>query len=354
MVEPMKLLIVGFKQAGHMGSYLASAARQLGLDYDIIDAGEAEASGRAAQAFYWHLRGKRPGRLGRFGSEVVDLCAKARYDLVLTTGRAPIERSHIESLRGLGATVINYSTDDPWNPRMQAPWFLRTLPFYDAIFTARRANRDDFIRCGAKAVHYLPFAYDAQVHRPWTEGESARAAGPSDILFVGGCDADRLPFMNALIDAGLDLALFGGYWNRHRKTRQHWRGFADQDMIRAASASARACLCLVRRANRDGNVMRTFEAAAIGGCILAEDTPDHRELFGQAATYFATPMDLVDAAQRLMANATARRLLANRLAERMAGGGHTYADRLAEMLRLTKGDQSSVRGQLTSHAVPGP
>ena len=62
-----------------------------------------------------------------------------------------------------------------------------------------------------------------------------------------------------------------------------------QVTIRAASASAKVCLCLVRRANRDGHTMRSFEAAAIGGCILAEDTADHREIFGPedyAARYF--------------------------------------------------------------------
>ncbi len=62
----------------------------------------------------------------------------------------------------------------------------------------------------------------------------------------------------------------------HPITRANWRGVADQDTIRSASAAARVCLCLVRRANRDGHVMRSFEAAVIGGCILAQDTADHR------------------------------------------------------------------------------
>lgn len=109
----MRLLIVGFGQAGHMGSYLASAARQLRLDYQIMDANRAEASGQIGQMFYWRLRGKRPGRIRQFGAQVLDACTEMRHDMVLTTGRAPLERSHIEGLRALGATVINYSTDDP-------------------------------------------------------------------------------------------------------------------------------------------------------------------------------------------------------------------------------------------------
>jgi spore maturation protein CgeB len=351
----MRLLIIGFSQAGHMGAYLASAARQLDLDYQIMDATRAEASSRIGKSFYWRLRGKRPGRLRQFGAQVLDACAEMRHDLVLTTGRAPLERSHIEGLRALGATIINYSTDDPWNPSLRAPWFVAALPSYDAIFTPRRANLDDFRRCGVRAVHYLPFAYDPQVHRPWADKCSAGAL--SDVLFVGGCDADRLPLIDALIDAGLNLALFGGYWNRHIKTRAYWRGLVDQDTIRSASATARICLCLVRRANRDGNVMRSFEAAAIGGCILAEDTADHRELFGpedHAARYFRTPTELVQQANSLVADAEARHRLSFKLRERMVAGGNTYADRLAVMLRLSTGDDEAEPGFGTRGLLIGP
>jgi spore maturation protein CgeB len=340
----MRLLIIGFNQDGHMGAYLASAATQLGLDYHIMDANEAEAGSRLAQRFHWHMRGKRPGRLHKFGAQVLDACEKIRYDLIVTTGRTPLDRSHIEGLRALGARVVNYSTDDPWNPTLRAPWFLAAIPSYDVIFTPRRANLDDFVRSGVRAIHYLPFAYDPQVHRPWADEASAGVS--SDLLFVGGCDGDRLPLIGALIDGGLNLALFGGYWNRHLKTRPFWRGLADQDTIRLASASARISLCLVRRANRDGNVMRSFEAAAIGGCILAEDTPDHRELYGPedvAARYFRTPPELVQQARRLASDEEARRRLSSRLHDRMASGGNTYADRLAAMVRLSGVDGSSHR-----------
>jgi hypothetical protein len=96
---------------------------------------------------------------------------------------------------------------------------------------------------------------------------------------------------------GLDVALFGGYWDRYSKTRSYWRGLAGQDAIRFASAAARICLCLVRRANRDGHTMCSFEAAAIGGCILVEETADHRELFGpndHAVRYFKTIPEMVE------------------------------------------------------------
>ena len=62
-------------------------------------------------------------------------------------------------------------------------------------------------------------------------------------------------------------------------------------------------LCLVRRANRDGQVMRSYEAAAIGSCMLVEDTPEHRELFGpdgEAVVYFETIDDMLRRLQLLL------------------------------------------------------
>jgi spore maturation protein CgeB len=334
----MKILIVGFGQPGHMGQYLASAAMQLGLDYQLIDAAQAEASSRIGRSFYWRFRGKRPARLDDFGAHVLAVSAVRQPDCVLTTGCASLSRLHVKGLRALGATVINYSTDDPWNPKLRAPWFLGTLPSYNAVFTPRRANIDDFRKCGVRAVHYLPFGYDPDVHRPWPEGRPT--ATPSDVLFVGGCDEDRVPLINGMIDAGLDLALFGGYWDRHDRARKYWRGIADQDTIRSASAAARICLCLTRRANRDGHTMRSFEAAAIGGCILAEDTADHRELFGpddHAVRYFSSAPELARQTKLLLADTDARHRLSLQLAERFSRGKHTYADRLTSMLRLLDG-----------------
>jgi spore maturation protein CgeB len=332
----MRLLIVGFNQAGHMGRYLSDAAKQLGIDYVILDAAKAQAASRIARSFYWHACGKRPARLGRFGDTVIKTCLATRRDVVLTTGCAPLDRSHLDGLRKQGVTVINYSTDDPWNPGQRANWFLSALPAYDAVFTPRHANTDDFHRCGVRGVHYLPFAHDPDVHRPWRKETPASA--PSDVLFVGGCDVDRLPMISALIDEGLHVALFGGYWDRHSKTRPHWRGIADQDAICSATAAARICLCLVRRANRDGHTMRSFEAAAIGGCILAEDTADHRELFGphdHAVRYFRTTSEMVQQTQLLLADAETRCRLSSHLRDRFDRGKHTYATRLATMLEET-------------------
>jgi spore maturation protein CgeB len=336
-VFEMKLLIIGYDQLGQMGNYLASAANGIGIDYTIMDVGRAETRSRIMQAFHWRFLGKKPANLAGFAAQVLETCRSAKPSLVITTGnRVPLERRHIEEVQKLGIKIINYSTDDPWNRVMRAGWFIDSLPYYDAVFTPRRANFDDFHRCGVRAIHYMPFAYDPEVHQPWPR--KAPTGAPSDVLFVGGCDAERLPIISALAESGFELALFGRYWNRHHRTRAYWRGVAGHSTIRAASAAASICLCLVRRANRDGHVMRSFEAAAIGGCILAEDTDDHREFFGpedHAVRYFRTIPEMLRQVEILVADANLRLRLSITLRQRMAARNDTYSDRLEAMLRLS-------------------
>jgi hypothetical protein len=175
---------------------------------------------------------------------------------------------------------------------------------------------------------------------PVSADEGARF--DADVVFAGGADADRLETAAALIAAGFRVALYGGYWDRDPRTRSAARGFLDAAGVRKAIGGARVALCLVRRANRDGNSMRTFEVPAMRGCMLAEATDDHRALFGadrETVVYFRTPADAVSATRALLDAAPLRETLARRAFERVTGGRHTYADRLRVMLHAATGWQ---------------
>jgi spore maturation protein CgeB len=338
------LLVVGCGEAGHMGSYMARAASVLRIPCTLMDTSQAETGNRYVQKFYWQFRGKRPVHLRRFARWARDVCDAQDPKIVLTTGgRVPLDTGDIRALKSKGIKVINYSTDDPWNPRLRAPYFISTLADYDAVFTPRRSNIADFQRCGVPRICYLPFAYDSDTHRPWLGPSLGEGLSPSDVMFVGGCDADRLPILCSLAEAGLTLALFGGYWDLHASTRPFSRGIVSQDAIRAASGVAKTILCLVRRANRDGHSMRSFEAAAIGGCIIAEDTPDHRELFGpdgHAACYFGDTDGLVRTVKLLVDDPDRRNTLAMNLRKRMRERSDTYKDRLLTMFKAAIGPRS--------------
>jgi spore maturation protein CgeB len=233
---------------------------------------------------------------------------------------------------------MNYLTDDPWNPRHRSAWFLAALPHYDWVFSPRRSNLDDLRRAGCRHVVYVPFAYNPALHfsePPTTVDEQRQYA--CDVLFAGGADQDRIPWISALVRAGFHVALYGGYWERYRETRGHTHGHTGMATLRKAIGGARVALCLVRRANRDGHVMRTFETPAIGACMLTEDTPEHREIFGdegESVIYFQTVDQMVEKLRWLLDHDDERRRLEAAARASIVGGHNTYQDRLTTMLEL--------------------
>ena len=157
------------------------------------------------------------------------------------------------------------------------------------------------------------------------------------MLFVGGADGERVPFIAALGRLGVKVAVYGDYWSRYPETRACHRGYGDIETLRKATSEAKVNLCLVRRANRDGQVMRSYEAAAIGACMLVEDTPEHRELFGadgEAVVYFRTIEDMVRRLHHLLEAPEERSRLRGAVQHRIETGHHTYDDRLHSMLRV--------------------
>jgi hypothetical protein len=346
-----RLAIVGGFDSTHVGGSLWRAATHLGIDTVKFDVGNAGGN-RILRAASWRFRDRRPPGMYRFSEAVVAGCRQSEPEILIATGTAPLTGSALRTLRAMGIMCVNYSTDDPWNPVLRASWYLCTLPEYDAIFTTRRANIGSFADIGCVEVHYLPFAYDQ-----WLFCRRACSFdGPTpDILFVGGADRDRVAFMTQFLhDGGPPISLVGGYWERSPALRPYALGQQTPEAMCALTLAAKVNLCLVRRANRDGHVMRSFEIAALGGCMLAEDTVEHREIFGPdrgAVVYFRTPREAAERARSLLAGPAERARLSAAVRERVSRGAHTYGDRLvsifeaATRIRRAHGESSQSAGQ---------
>ena len=330
-----RLLIVGNPEPIHVGAHLLSAARHLGLDVRLCDSAAAYRAAAWRRRFDWWLRGHRPSQLTTFGEQVVNAARDDAVRCVLSTGLAPLDARTLETLGGMGIRRLNFLTDDPWNPEHRAPWFLKALSRYDHVFTPRKANIPELRALGGPTISYLPFAYAPEAHYPEpaaTPDERQRFA--ADLVFAGGADDDRLATLAPFVEAGFRVALYGGYWDRHRAMQASARGLLDATGLRKAITTGKVNLCLVRRANRDGHAMRTFEVAAMGGCMLVEETDDHRELFGpddDAVVYFRTPAEGVERLGVLLADPDRRARLSRRVRELVTAGEHTYASRLRQM-----------------------
>lgn len=331
----MRLMLLGNPGIEHVGSHLRQAASELALETTFVDVRRAYTGPAIMNKWNWWLRGHRPNRLTRFSSDVLSLCREQKPDLLLTTGFAPVTASDLRKMGAMGIVSANFLTDDPWNRSQSAPWFMETLPHYDHVFSPRTANLGDLRSAGCRSVTYLPFAFAPHVHFPEPLLESERLQPQSDVIFAGGGDADRVPYVSALHKAGIKIALYGGYWDRFSETRGLSRGIVAITTLRKVMAAAKVGLCLVRRQNRDGHCMRTFEVPAFGTCMLVERTEEHLNLFGpdgKAVAYFDTIADMTEKARWLIKNDSERIRLAAAGNQAITAGHHTYQDRLQLIL----------------------
>lgn len=333
----MKSVIVGNRGGTNIGGCFEAAAGKLGADVRLVESRLAMQGSSLIRRWNWWFRGRRPPQLDSFSEEVLQVCSDRQAAALIVTGITPPSEKVLRRMAGLGIRRINYLTDDPWNPAHRAPWFLKALPNYDVVFTPRRGNISDLRALGCPAVEYLPFGYSPDLHfvEPPSPAEQMRYS--CDIVFAGGADSERASVIRSLVQAGFKVSLYGDYWKRYRSVSACDKGYADVVTLRKAVAGAKLSLGLVRRANRDGHSMRTFEIPAMGGCMLTEDTPEHREIFGsegERTVYFNSRDEMIRKARWLLDHEEERRRLASAARDWIVSGKHTYADRLRRILNL--------------------
>lgn len=323
-----RIVLVGYDAEGHVGRHLAEAATAMQLEHRIVSPAAAFDAPRITSKFNWIFRGHLPTRLREFSERVAERCRDVRATHLIATGIAPVDARALRAIRAAGTQTVNWLTDDPWNRAHRAPWFYDALGGYDVVYTPRAAVMDEVIKTGAGNVERLPFAFCPQCHFPM-------AGAVRDVIsFVGGADKHRVAYIEALLDARIPVELYGGYWDRFRSTRGAARGFVDMEGYRRVVATTAASICLVRAANRDQHVMRSYEVPAMRGCMLAQDTPDHRAMFGangKAVRYFGSPEELVLAAGTAL-DSHDRSRLADNAFRKIATSANTYGARLEALL----------------------
>jgi spore maturation protein CgeB len=331
----MNLVIAGGNDETNLGTAFQKAAHELNLNPILCNTLQAYEAPGWLRRVNWYLRGRYPSQLKAFSQQIVQTCLDHRPHYLLTTGIAPVSQSALKQLATAGIKTINFLTDDPWNRAHYAPWFFKALPHYDIIYSPRKATMEDLTQLGCRRVEYLPFGYDPALFYP--ESNGTQESDTPDVLFAGGGDRDRVPYIHALHQANVTIELYGNYWDRYPETRHMSKGLANVQHLRWASQRSKITLCLVRRANRDGHCMRTFEAPAMGACMITEDTLEHREIFGpegNAVFYFSSAPELVEKTRYLLEHEQERQHLAKAGFLRITQGNNTYRDRLKTILSI--------------------
>jgi spore maturation protein CgeB len=296
---------------------------------------------RLAHKMIYRLLGRRPATAWALNARLLEAAVDSRPDVVIVSKGAYVFPKTIRRLKALGARVVNYATDDPFNDRNADGWLRAAIPEYDLYACTKRAIMSDVEAAGCHRTAFVRFAYNPDLHFPEHAASAAEARDfASDVVFVGTADADRLPYLDALLSIpGLRLALYGSYWERQpERYRRHARGSAIGRSYRLALSGAKIALGLLRSANRDRHTMRTFEIPACGALLCAQRTDEHREIFreGAEAVFFDDPDELKSQVTRYLSSNSDRARIAAAGLQAVTRGAHTYADRIGEMAALVR------------------
>jgi len=280
-------------------------------------------------AWYYDRATPHPERLERR----IEDASVGPGTLVITTGLTHVRAAFIQKLKQSGCIFAHYSTDDPWNLFHRARWHHAALLEYDLVYTPRTSNIEQFRTLGCPNVKLMRFGFDERLF-PDTAVDNSEVQA-ADALFVGGADQERAAFFEAFKAAGGNPTIVGGYWDRWSKLKENWIGHLPPNALLALTLRASVNIILVKHSNRDGHTMRTIEAGAIGCCMIVEDTPDHRDLFGNdgaAVRYFRNPTQAASIIQELMPDHVERARMAKAVKTLVRETGQSYLHRLTTML----------------------
>ena len=330
----MRVLILGEDTPGALMASYARGFTELGVDVRTFCLATAYDSTLPAIRSRALRRVAEPVLLGAFNDRVAHEVRGIEADLVLVIKGHRLNAGTVERMReSSGAPVVNFFPDDPFSrERSNHLSDPNVLAAYDVCFTFARHLMPDYTRAGARVVHYLPFARDAELHAPVTH------ASPSsfDVVFVGNLDAERVRYLDALARdyrvgvfgertkavvpraSALSRATFGsaGYGN---------------ELSRALACGA-ISLNVMRTQNARSHNMRSFESPACGAFTLSQRTPELGELFAEdeEIACFGSVDELRDAVARWLPDAQGRAAVARAGYARVRDD--TYARRACTIL----------------------
>lgn len=260
--------------------------------------------------------------------------------------RLPTEfsRSTILALKKRKIIVTQYCNDDAFSKK--SPFALynklrRAVSAYDGHFVFRHRNIDEYLSAGANHVEHCPPTYDAQVHN-----QSQRAKDNSfiaDAAFVGHFENDgRLAYIEGLYNAGFNIILKGGMWERAIKNSPLVSlmpiDHAFGDEYNRIYSNVIAGLCFFSKINNDEWTRRAPEIIAVGGLLVCERTAEAESRFKdrEEAFFFADVNELIQIMKFLIQNPKRRDAVRAAGYDRLLRDGYELSDRAKQISRFVE------------------
>jgi hypothetical protein len=339
------LLVADTSVPEALGSKLLQAAEQLHLQPQVSYSSPAPhfspSMGRRRGKVFYRFADRRSWEWWGYQKQLLSEIERQQPQLVLVTGILPLDPQVFSAITAQGCRVVNWLTDDPWNPIHRRRSFLANLPLYHHIFSTKKALQRRLRLAGVASTSWLPFAYHPPLHHaplPATAADSQHFAAA--VAFVGTGARERLPWLQAAAAAtefrGLDpCRLYGASWQGLATPGWQRQPIVRGDNYCKALYHARVVLGLLRAANHDRSTDRSYEIGAIGACGLMQDSDEHRALLPEYPEegFFSSPQELQQRCALLLQDDALCQHLRECGARALRRPEHTYGARLGSVLQ---------------------
>lgn len=347
----MRLLMV------HPGASFSTHDVYVGLLNALIDQGHQvysyQLDSRIERAgswlkYCWRKAGKPDPKptsadvLYRASVEALERALRFHVDGVLVVSAMYFHPDVLTLMRRAGLRIGVVFTESPYDDEKQ----LVVAPLADVCWTNERTSVEP-LRFVNKNTHYLPHAYNPEIHKPSAPSEEVPA---HDVVFVGTAFQERVELLSAVDWTGIDLGIYGAWQTlpSRSRLRQYVRGsVVDNAYAVQLYQRAKIGLNLYRQSvgfgrnapritHAESMNPRAYELAACGVFQLADHRAEHAETFQWTAPAFTTPQDLEKKIRAFLDRPYEREHKAESSRQRI--GPHTYAARAAQLMAQLQSD----------------
>ena len=269
----------------------------------------------------------------KINKDFVSAIAEGGYDLVIVIRGNHVFPETIKKAKSLVPLVVNWNSDDFFNPLNSTEYIVRSFDKYDCIFTSRGHLREEYTARGAKRVEALNWycrpdlmaAADVSGHTPYSR----------DITFIGSWSRRREEILSSLRD--FDLTLYGGSWGKAGRSflkRVPCHGAVYSEGMMELMASSRINLNILTKENRDTTNIRNYEIPSSGAFQLSERSDAVLEIFeeGREIACFGDARELKEKCAYYLAHDSEREEIAANGYRKLTTGGNGITDRARQIL----------------------
>lgn len=262
------------------------------------------------------------------------------FDVIWSDQCELIGGSTAVALRGHADYMGTYAVDDPFGRRDKNRFalFRKSLKHYDLTVVVRQPNLEEAYAHGAAAVLRVLRSADEISHHPLVLSPEEEESWASDVAFIGTWMPERGPFLARLMEQGLPLTLYGNRWHKASEwpiLEKAWRGpgLMGEDYVKAIQ-SAKVCLGLVSKGNRDLHTQRSAEIPYIGSVLCAERTVEHLAMYreDEEAVFWSSSEECAEKCFALLADQVRRERIARVGRERCIESGYLNEPIMQEIL----------------------